>query len=276
VTATERDWKPTVARSRIDAAAVARVSGKTLLGVGLFLIGFVAYELFVTSVFARRAQDGLTAELDQRIASVSTEVVPYTPGVLPEAPIQVSAELVATAPPVEAVTSDPVVTELPGEELPGEVLPVEAAIVTEPLPPAGNAIGRIIIPAADVDWTVVEGVGPSDLRTGAGHMPDTALPGQPGNAVISGHRTTYGAPFYHLNRVRPGDPITVTTATGRHVYQVVEKRVVEPNDTWVTGQWDGAWLTLTTCNPRFSSRERLVVFAQLVGGPNAEAIGGSS
>ena len=128
------------------------------------------------------------------------------------------------------------------------------------------------MPAASISWTVVEGVGRDNLRTGAGHMPDTALPGQPGNSVISGHRTTYGAPFHDLGRAKKGDLITVTTATGSHVYQVVEKRIVEPNETWVTGQWDGAWLTLTTCHPRFSSSQRLVVFARLVGGPNAPAL----
>ena len=61
-------------------------------------------------------------------------------------------------------------------------------------------------------------------------------------------------------------------ATGVHTYAVVETRVVAPSDVWVTGQWRGAWLTLTTCNPRYSSRERLVVFAHLVDGPNAGVI----
>jgi len=76
-------------------------------------------------------------------------------------------------------------------------------------------------------------------------MPGTALPGQPGNAVISGHRTTYGAPFHDLDRVAAGDLVTVTTVTGTHVYQVVEARVVRPTEMWVTEQWSGSWLTLT-------------------------------
>ena len=146
---TTLDWKPTVARRRVDAAAVARVSGKALLGVGLFILGFVAYELFVTSVFARRAQDGLTAELDQRIATVATGVEGYTPGALPESPIRLPAELsvVMAAPQEETgAVMDPAVEEVAGGELPGEVLSEETAIVTEPLPPAGNAIGRIVIP----------------------------------------------------------------------------------------------------------------------------------
>lgn len=251
---------------RVDAATLARVSGKTLLAVGLLLLGFVAYQLFFTSVLARRAQGGLSAELDRRIATVETELRPYRPGALPEAPIGIPAGLTLEG----TLSPEASPGEIPGEDAAG----LPAMVVTEPLPPAGNAIGRISIPSASVDWTVVEGVSQADLQTGAGHMPDTPLPGQPGNAVISGHRTTYGAPFFHLDRVRPGDRITVSTATGDHVYQVVDSQVVKPTDTWVTGQWDGAWLTLTTCNPRFSSRQRLVVFARLVGGPNAEAIVG--
>ena len=70
----------------------------------------------------------------------------------------------------------------------------------------------------------------------------------------------------------PGDLITVTTVTGNHVYQVVASTVVRPDEIWVTDQWQGSWLTLTTCHPRFSSRERLVVTARLVGGPNARAL----
>ena len=107
-------------------------------------------------------------------------------------------------------------------------------------------------------------------------MPDTALPGQPGNTVISGHRTTYGAPFRNLAKTHKGDLIAVTTASGSHLYQTVEKRIVMPNETWVTGQWEGSWLTLTTCNPTFSSRERLIVFARLIGGPNAATLAGGA
>ena len=64
----------------------------------------------------------------------------------------------------------------------------------------------------------------------------------------------------------------MTTAVESHVCQVVEKRIVQPNGTWATGQWEGAWLTLTTCQPKFSSGERLVAFARLVGDPNAPTL----
>ena len=108
------------------------------------------------------------------------------------------------------------------------------------------------------------------------------LPGQPGNAVISGHRTTYGAPFGDLGDLTAGDRIEVETALGIHTYQVREAPercrtdnglcVVKPTDLWVTEPREGAWLTLTTCHPRFSARRRLIVFAELVAGPNAEVI----
>ena len=136
----------------------------------------------------------------------------------------------------------------------------------------GDGIARIIADRIGLDAIVVELWGLDDaenLKRGPGHIPGTAYPGQPGNCVISGHRTTYGAPFYRLDRVTPGDLITVTTTTGTHAYQVVQTMVVRPRETWVTEQWQGSWLTLTTCNPRFSARERLVVVARLVGGPNA-------
>jgi sortase A len=90
--------------------------------------------------------------------------------------------------------------------------------------------------------------------------------------VISGHRTTYGAPFHELDTLVPGDLIEVETALGTHTYAVRETIIVRPTELWVTEPREGAWLTLTTCHPKFSSRQRLVVFAELVDGPNWEAI----
>ena len=144
--------------------------------------------------------------------------------------------------------------------------------VYETVPAQGEPLGRIVIPQAEVDWVVVQGVSVDNLKQGPGHMPDTAVPGQLGNAVISGHRTTYGAPFFNIERLVPGDRFTVETLIGTHTYEVVESRIVAPTDVWVTGQWEGAWLTLTTCNPRYSSAERLIVFSKLVDGPNAESV----
>jgi sortase A len=103
-------------------------------------------------------------------------------------------------------------------------------------------------------------------------MPETPLPGQPGNSVVSGHRTTYGRPFFDLDLLVEGDIIEVESTIGTHVYQVRETQVVLPVDVWVIDPRPGAWLTLTTCNPRWSARERLVVFAEMVEGPNLEYV----
>jgi sortase A len=105
-------------------------------------------------------------------------------------------------------------------------------------------------------------------------MPSTPLPGQPGNSVISGHRTTYGAPFHEFDELVPGDTIEVETGLGVHIYEVRETKIVRPTEIWVTEPREGAWLTLTTCHPKFSSRQRLVVFAELVAGPNSKVIYG--
>lgn len=292
VTNTNTRWRTGWRERRFEPAVVVRRAGWTVLSIGVLLAGFVVYELFVTSFFAGRAQAGLTEELNQRIATSEVETVAYavgdldliaTPIGMPDdvplpSPTAVAAALESSE--GFAAAQSAIATETAGEETgtPAVQTPTTApagSIISEPAAPPGNALGRIEIGVIGLDWTVVEGVTKSDLRKGAGHMPDTAMPGQPGNAVISGHRTTYGAPFHNLAQTTKGDLITVTTTSGSHVYQIVEKRVVQPNETWVTGQWEGSWLTLTTCHPKYSSRERLIVFARLVGGPNAATLGGA-
>lgn len=115
---------------------------------------------------------------------------------------------------------------------------------------------------------VVEGVSVEDLKKGPGHYPGTAGPGEPGNFALSGHRTTYLAPFYHADKLQPGDEIHVVDRGGNEwIYDVVESRVVSPADTWVVGEDPlGAatpMITLTTCHPRFSAAQRLIVFGEL-------------
>jgi sortase A len=112
-------------------------------------------------------------------------------------------------------------------------------------------------------WVVV-GVGAPDLKSGPGHYPETPLPGEHGNAAIAGHRTTYGAPFYDVDELGAGDPIFVTTSAGRFRYDVSEQKIVDPSEVSVLNPTDDDRLTLTTCNPRFSAAERLIVVARLV------------
>jgi sortase A len=142
----------------------------------------------------------------------------------------------------------------------------ETATTTTTLPPPptpGQPVGIIRIPKIGLDRAVVEGITVPDLRTGPGHYPATPLPGQLGNAAIAGHRTTYGAPFNRLDELVPGDPILVQTLAGQFRYTMTEQLIVSPKEVSVLDPTAEASLTLTTCNPKFSASQRLVVKAVL-------------
>ncbi len=229
---------------------IVRAAGWTFIWLGALTLGFVAHQLWVTTYFAQQAQSGLSEERLAYYEEVEVSEAEYIPLVEDG-----SGNLVPGA----------------GGELP--------TILVEAPPEEGEPFALIRIPKlAELQegWTLVEGVTISLLRSGAGHMPTTPLPGQPGNSVISGHRTTYGAPFHNLDQLMPGDRIEVETALGLHVYEVREMPfVVEPTALWVTEPKPGGWLTLTTCHPKFSAAERLIVQAELVEGPNFAAISGT-
>src|SRR6202035_1177202 len=97
-------------------------------------------------------------------------------------------------------------------------------------PAVGTPIGLMTIPRMGMDGVaIVEGTDENQLQQGPGHYVGTALPGQAGNAAIAGHRTTYGAPFYNLNELQPGDPIMIQTSQGTFTYRVVNAHVVSPS-----------------------------------------------
>lgn len=124
----------------------------------------------------------------------------------------------------------------------------------------GDSLTRIKIPAIGLDTVVVEGITPSALRAGAGHYPQTSLPCDGGNVGIAGHRTTYGRPFGNLDQLKPGDTIELTTPIGGCVYQVSKAPyVVAPTDLTVIDPTGERSLTLTTCHPKGSAAQRLVV-----------------
>lgn len=133
-----------------------------------------------------------------------------------------------------------------------------------PRPDLGQGVARIEIPKIGLEWVVVEGVSVEALKKGPGHYPGTAYPGETGNVVISGHRTTYGAPFFRLDEVRGGDVIRLSTPAKVFFYEVTETKVVKPTDVSVVVASDEARLTLTTCTPRFSAAKRLIVVARLI------------
>lgn len=129
----------------------------------------------------------------------------------------------------------------------------------------GDSLTRIKIAALGLDTVVVEGVTPSALRAGAGHYPQTPLPCEGGNVAIAGHRTTYGRPFGNIDQLKPGDTIELTTPIGGCVYQVAKAPyVVAPTDLGVIDPTGERSLTLTTCHPKGSAAQRLVIRATWV------------
>jgi len=139
--------------------------------------------------------------------------------------------------------------------------------VAVPYPAVGDPVGVLVIPRLGLDQVIVEGVGADQLAAGPGHYPATPLPGQAGNAAVAGHRTTHGAPFYGLDTLRPGDPVEVATLQGHFTYRVSRSFVVAPTDTSVLAPSPRPELTLTTCNPKYSAAQRLIVVADLVTPP---------
>lgn len=168
-------------------------------------------------------------------------------------------------------------TRLPREDIENADLvytPGSDEILPLLYPGSGEAVARIVIRAIGMDQIVVEGTDVDALRKGPGHYPWTPMPGQPGNASIAGHRTTYGAPFANIGNLRPGDRITVQTAQGEFVYEVLAQDsptkgylIVSPDRVDLLRDNGNNLLTLTSCHPRFSNRQRIVVQAKLLGDP---------
>ena len=128
----------------------------------------------------------------------------------------------------------------------------------------GEAIGILKIPRMDLDMVVVEGVGSPELSKGPGHYPDTPLPGARGTTAIAGHRTTYGAPFRRIDRLRRGDRVGLVMPYGTFTYRVERTRIVPPTATWVTRRVAHDRLVLSACHPLYSAARRIIVFARLV------------
>ena len=143
--------------------------------------------------------------------------------------------------------------------------PVPAPASTAPTPSGGTPIAILSIPEIGLNTVVIQGAGTLPLERGPGHYPLTPMPGQAGNVAIAGHRTTWGRPFYNLDRLHAGSRITLASPQGSFTYEVRKLFVVDPNDGRVLEPTSRPSLTLTTCNPRFSASSRLVARAVMVG-----------
>ncbi len=216
-------------RSRV----VVGVLGEILMTLGALVLLFAVWQLWWTDVVAGRAQAAEVSRVEQHFQDDPAIVTP---------------------------TSGP-----------SRGTSVRAS---EPEPTiAGDVFALIRIPrfgAGDVH-PVVDGTSLADLRQGVGHYASTALPGQVGNMALAGHRTTWAKPFSRIDELRPGDAVVIETATAYVVYRVRSSEIVAPTDWAVVAPVPDqpgekptqAWLTLTSCHPRYSARQRYVVHALL-------------
>jgi sortase A len=212
--------------------------GRTLIITGLLLFAFVGYQLWGTAIEESQAQNHLESEFEDLLAGTTTT----------------STVTTSTAAPSSSTT------------LPAVTTTTEPGGVQE-LPPIndGDPIAALDLPTIGVSKYVVAGIGVDDLKKGPGHFPSTPLPGQYGNAAIAGHRTTYGAPFYDIDELEVGDPIVVTTLFGTYTYRVTEQLIVSAEDyaLVVDGDPTKATLTLVSCHPRYTAKQRIVVRSEL-------------
>ncbi|MBT2207076.1 MULTISPECIES: class E sortase [Actinomadura] len=138
----------------------------------------------------------------------------------------------------------------------------------------GRGLAMIRIPrfGDGYHYVIIEGVDPADLRKGPGHYPGSAMPGEIGNFVVSGHRTTYSAPFNRLGELRAGDKILIDTRDRQFTYRVTGREIVKPSAVEVTAPVPGhpkkrpteKRITLTTCHPKYSAAERMIIFGTMV------------
>jgi sortase A len=220
-------------RSRIRRAT--RVAGALLVAAAILLLGNVAWQLWGTGIATAHDQQRLGQQF--KAAVHHQAVAPATAWRSAAVPASPSADVVAAV----------------------------GASASQPTLAAGTVFGHLVIPRIGASYYVVEGVGSSQLAEGPGHYPGTAAIGAAGNVGVAGHRTTHGAPFYNLNKLKAGDPIYLTNTAGKmFTYRVTTQFVVAPSDGAVLDPTPAPTLTLTTCNPRFSAAQRLIVQATLV------------
>lgn len=175
-------------------------------------------------------------------------------------------------------TREPVPAAAPTTEPPTTTttaLAVEAAPVALPVPEDSPADpyadtpyvvhGTLDLPTIGVSQPLHEGVTLTAINHGPSHWPGTAMPGEIGNVVVAGHRTTYTRPFYDLDLLQPGDPLVFTMNDGTVVtYELTGTSVVGPDGMHIVDQtWDHT-ATLFACHPKGSAAERIVAHFRLV------------
>ncbi|HUG85024.1 MAG TPA: class E sortase [Euzebya sp.] len=225
-----------------------RATGWLFIAAGVLVALYLVHALYWTGLATSRAQDALRDSFQQEVGAIE--------------PLESFQLELGALEPLGSGTDDPTATDpLPR---PDDVDIGEAVAAMEFFRPSEQ--GTVVL---DEPVVVLEGVTIDALQDGPGRYPGTAYPGHWGNFGVAGHRTTNGGPFWNLDQLKEGDQIHVTDRNGtRWVYAYVETRIVAPSDVSVLAddplQRDRPMLTLTTCHPRWSQTERLIVFAELI------------
>lgn len=225
---------PEDGRGRRLGLTVTGIVGELMITLGVLLLAFVVWQLWWTDVEGDRAQAAIIEELDW-------------------APV-----------PEPAATVAPLVAEPRRDASPALAEPEHAVtFATMYVPRWGTEYVRPVSQGIDRE-TVLDPLG-------IGHYPGTAMPGDVGNFALSGHRTTYGKPFNLAADLQVGDPLVIRTADAWFVYRVTSTAIVMPSEVGVIAPVPGdpaavpteRLITLTTCHPMFSARERLIVHGVL-------------
>lgn len=127
-----------------------------------------------------------------------------------------------------------------------------------------RAIGRLIIPRLSVNEKMYVGISDREFDIGVGKWPGTPRAGEMGNLVIGGHRTSGTRPFYNVDKLRRGDIIIVVEGKKRVRYKVTNKMIVKPTAMWITKQSTDATLTLFSCHPKGSTKQRYIIRATMM------------
>jgi sortase A len=236
-----------MARAGAILRVTVRTTGELLVTFSALLALFIVYQLYYTNVVGREAMSSEAAAMHRQWATAAP-ALSAAPSAHPAAPAPYGEPAPVVAPPPPLVPHR-------GDDL---------AILH--IPRLGSAPDDAGIP-------VLEGVGLDVLNKAAGHYPGTALPGQIGNFSVAGHRKTHGEPFRHLDEMRAGDLVYVETAQAWYTYRIdADPVIVQPTDLGVVDPVPGEpgvrptqrLITLTTCNPWWSSTQRMIVTGRLI------------
>ncbi|GGM00118.1 class E sortase [Nakamurella endophytica] len=282
-------------RRRDVPRLLARGVGQTLITLGVVVLLFVVYEVYVTDLFSGRKQDAATAELDHEWSAGSSAPASGTASPSSAASAASSTAGAAGADVVTVTNPDKLVTD-PGRRT--------RSYETS----AGQGFAKLYIPVFGPDYvyTVIEGTDPDDLDVGPGHYADTQYPGEQGNFAVAGHRVSKGSPFNQLGQLSSCDALVVETAADWFVYRVLPmqdetagwkasahahcagvaagsgpyrgvfgREITDPadyaqvlpvphRDSTAVPRDAQRMITLTTCHPQFSDAQRMIIHGVLV------------